>query len=100
MKLNVMRNKAYVLGASGLLALGAGAGIAAVTHPALAAPSVTTPDTGDTIEVGEGPETPGGQDTETPAPQETETPGPTGGHAEPAGANVDNQHQGQGESDG
>jgi hypothetical protein len=105
MKLNVIRTKAFVLGASGLLTLGAGAGIAAVAHPALAAPSVTTRDTGDKVDVVEGPEAPAAQGPEAPAAQETEAPGTPGadapgGHADPAGANVDNQNQGQGESDG
>lgn len=127
MKLDAIRTKASLLGASGLLTLGAGAGIAAVAHPALAAPSVTTPDPGETVEVVEGPEAPEAQGPETPAPKapaapaakapvapaakapeapdKPETPGGSeadapGGHADPAGANVDNQHQGEGESDG
>lgn len=97
MKLNVIRTKASLLGASGLLTLGAGAGIAAVAHPALAAPAVTAPDTGDTVEVVEGPEAPAAQGTEAPGTSGADAPG---GHADPAGASVDNQHQGEGQSDG
>jgi hypothetical protein len=112
-KLSVIRTKASLLGASGLLTLGAGAGIAVVAHPAMAAPTVTTPDPGDTVEVVEGLEAPAAQSTEAPAAKSTEAPAAPsveapatsgadapGGHADPAGANVDNQHQGQGESDG
>lgn len=89
MKLSVIRTKVFLLGASGLLTLGAGAGIAVVAHPAMAAPTVTTPDPGDTVEMVEG--------SEAPATSGADAPG---GHADPAGANVDNQHQGEGESDG
>jgi hypothetical protein len=104
-KLSVIRTKAFLLGASGLLTLGAGAGIAVVAHPAMAAPTVTTPDPGDTVEVVVGPEVPAAKSTEAPAAPSVEPPATSGadapvGHADPAGANVDNQHQGEGESDG
>jgi hypothetical protein len=104
-KLSVIRTKASLLGASGLLTLGAGAGIAVVAHPAMAAPTVTTPDPGDTVEVVEGPEAPATHASDAPAAKGIEAPAASGadapvGHADPAGANVDNQHQGEGESDG
>jgi hypothetical protein len=112
MKFDIIRKKISLFGASGLLTVGAGAGIAAVAHPAMAAPAATTTDTGDTVEVVEGPgdttqgpattgaATTGAATTEAPEVPETSKTDAAGGHADAPGANVDNQHQGTGESDG
>jgi len=42
MNFDIIRKKISLFGASGLLTVGAGAGIAAVAHPAMAAPAATT----------------------------------------------------------
>jgi len=61
--------------------------------------------TGDTVEVVEGPEVEVVEGPAAPAAKGAKAPEKSGadaagGHADPEGANVDNQHQGQGESDG
>jgi len=93
MNFDLTRNKLILLGSSGVLAIGAAATVA------VAARASNQPTTAPTVQT-----TP----TETEAPDATEKPevqgapdadGP-GGHADAAGADANNQHEGQGESDG
>jgi hypothetical protein len=88
MKIDIIRKKAYLVGASGILTFGAAAGVVAAAHPALAAPSVSAPDTGDTVEAVEGPQETGTVQVDA-----------AGGHTD-AATTTDNQHQGEGNSDG
>jgi hypothetical protein len=56
MKFDLIRTRTAVLATSGFLALGAAGGLGAVAHTAVAAPSVSITDPGDTVEAVEGPE--------------------------------------------
>jgi hypothetical protein len=103
LKLELTKTKLYLLGTSGLLAISA-AGIGLVAHAASPAPSAAattvTPTTAENPEPAETPsstEAPaaGTAPVEAPASAGTTAADAAGGHADPPGATVDHQFDGQ-----